>query len=467
MRRSDTTVLNGRKAASQLQDLQEPELDLDARKLNQDTGVITEPEVEAAPEAPETQLPEATAPQPAKKRPLGLILAVLGVGAIAAGGFGYHWWQYASTHETTDNATVTGNLHPISARIPGTVIDVEVQDNQPVRQGQLLVELDPQDYQVKVQQAQVALEAARRQANVAQANISVAAQSAQAQNTQATGDISGAVAAISTAKAAAQSGVPAAQANLAQAEATLQKAEADFNRYQSLYQEGAIARQQLDAARAAYDVAIAQRNVAAQGIQQAQAKVTQAQEGVASAQANLAAAKGGLQQAGATKQQTTVKQTEYLAAQSAIAQAEAKLKEAQLQLSYTNIVAPTAGRIGRKNVEVGQQVQAGTPLLSIVDDQYWVVANFKETQLEDMQPGQPVEVKLDAFPHHTFIGTIDSLSPASGAQFALLPPDNATGNFTKVVQRVPVKVKFDPRSIQGYEARIVPGMSAEVTVDLH
>jgi membrane fusion protein (multidrug efflux system) len=102
-----------------------------------------------------------------------------------------------------------------------------------------------------------------------------------------------------------------------------------------------------------------------------------------------------------------------------------------------------------------------------VDDQYWVVANFKETQLEDMQPGQPVEVKLDAFPHHTFIGTIDSLSPASGAQFALLPPDNATGNFTKVVQRVPVKVKFDPRSIQGYEARIVPGMSAEVTVDLH
>ncbi|HEY9747889.1 MAG TPA: HlyD family secretion protein [Allocoleopsis sp.] len=473
MKRSDATVLNGRKPTTQTQDHQESELELHEQKLNSDAEVVipeTAPEVAASvATSSEPPQPEANTPPPAKKRPLRLIVAVLGVGAIAASGFGYRWWQYAATHETTENATVTGNLHPISARIPGTVIDVEVQDNQPVRRGQLLVELDPQDYQVKVQQAQAALESARRQANVAQANISVTAQNAQAQNTQATGDISGAVAAISTAKAAvteAQSGVPAAQANLAQAEAKLQEAEANFNRYNSLYQEGAIARQQLDTARAAYDVAIAQRNAAAQGIQQAQAKVAQAQEGVASAQARLAAAKGGLQQAGAAEQQTTVKQTEYLAAQTAIAQAEAKLKEAQLQLSYTNIVAPTAGRIGRKNVEVGQQVQPGTPLLAIVDDQYWVVANFKETQLEEMQPGQPVEVKLDAFPHHTFRGTIDSLSPASGAQFALLPPDNATGNFTKVVQRIPVKVSFDPRSIQGYESRIVPGMSAEVTVEL-
>lgn len=470
MTRSNTRVLHGRKATSQAQEYQDSDLKLRQQSPNRDVEIISEPAIEPTVEtSPEVHQPEVSTSQAAKKRPLGWILAVLGVGAIAATGFGYRWWQYAATHETTENATVTGNLHPISARIPGTVIDVEVQDNQPVRQGQLLVELDPQDYQVKVQQAQAALESARRQVEVAQANISVTAQNAQAQNTQATGDISGAVAAISTAKAAvteAQSGVPAAQANLAQAEATLQQATADFNRYNSLYQEGAIARQQLDTARAAYDVAIAQRNAAAQGIQQAQAKVAQAQEGVASAQARLAAARGGLQQAGAAKQQTTVKQTEYLAAQTAIAQAEAKLKEAQLQLSYTKIVAPTAGRIGRKNVEVGQQVQPGTPLLAIVDDQYWVVANFKETQLEDMQPGQPVEVKLDAFPHHTFRGTIDSLSPASGAQFALLPPDNATGNFTKVVQRIPVKVRFDPRSIQGYESRIVPGMSAEVTVEL-
>jgi membrane fusion protein, multidrug efflux system len=142
------------------------------------------------------------------------------------------------------------------------------------------------------------------------------------------------------------------------------------------------------------------------------------------------------------------------------------LKDAQLQLSYTNITAPAAGRVGRKNVEVGNRVQVGTPMMAIVNNDSWVVANFKETQLEKMKPGKPVEIKLDSFPHHTFKGRVDSISPASGAQFALLPPDNATGNFTKIVQRIPVKVVFDQESIKGYEARITPGMSAEVAVEV-
>ncbi len=131
----------------------------------------------------------------------------------------------------------------------------------------------------------------------------------------------------------------------------------------------------------------------------------------------------------------------------------------------TNIVAPTSGRIGRKTVEVGQRVQPGSPLMAIVGNDYWVTANFKETQMEDIKPGEKVEVELDAFPHHKFVGRVDSISPASGSQFALLPPDNATGNFTKVVQRIPVKITLDSQSIKGYESRITPGMSAVVSVE--
>ncbi|HLO49690.1 MAG TPA: HlyD family secretion protein, partial [Kamptonema sp.] len=176
--------------------------------------------------------------------------------------------------------------------------------------------------------------------------------------------------------------------------------------------------------------------------------------------------RGGLQQAQASGQQTQVNRSQYNAALGAIAQSEATLKDAQLQLSYTNITAPAAGLIGRKSVEVGQRVQPGTPLMAIVSNEYWVTANFKETQLTNLKPGQKVEIKLDAFPNRIFEGRIDSFSPASGAQFALLPPDNATGNFTKIVQRIPVKVVFDAESIKGYELRIVPGMSAVVNVEI-
>lgn len=196
----------------------------------------------------------------------------------------------------------------------------------------------------------------------------------------------------------------------------------DYNRYQNLANQGAVPQQQLDAAKAAYDVAQAQKNVALQGVQQV--------------------------------------------VQSAIAQAEASLKDAQLQLSYTNIVAPASGQVARKTVEVGQRVQPGSPLMAIVENNYWITANFKETQLRDIKPGQEVEITLDAFPSRKFVGRVDSISPAFGAQFALLPPDNATGNFTKVVQHIPVKVVFDSKSIQGYESRITPGMSAKVRVAL-
>lgn len=443
----------------------------------------------------QVQLPTSQ-PSPKKKNRKPLIFAVAGVAAIVAGNFGYHYWQYASTHEETDDATVSGHLHPVSSRVDGTVSEVEVNDNQLVKKGQLLVKLDPSDLQVKVLQAQASLASAQRQAKAAQSNISLAAETTSGKTTQAQGDITASVANIDTAKAAvaeaqagipsaqasvaeAQAGIPAAQALVAQADATLRKTQTDYNRYLTLYQQGAVPRQQLDTAKAAYDVALAQKRSAEQGVQQAQAKLAQAQQsvakaqsqlaqaqqGVANAQAKLVASKGGLQQATANGQQTEVYRAQYDAAKAAIAQAEASLKDTQQQLSYTNITAPSDGRVGRKTVEVGQRLQTGSPLMSIVEGDDWVTANFKETQLKDMKPGQKVEVKLDAFPNHPFIGRVDSFSPASGAQFALLPPDNATGNFTKVVQRIPVKITFDPQSIKGYESRITPGMSAVVSVE--
>ena len=513
---------------------------------------VAAPETAIAPIA-DTEQKQQSTDQPKKKGPNLLILGILGIGAIAAGGFGYHYWQYASAHIETENATVSGHIHQVSTRINGTVSDVLVADNQQVKQGQLLVKLDPRDYQVKVQLAQAALESARRQAQAAESSVSLASQTNQGKTTQAQGDISTAQAAIGTAQAAlreAQAGVPAAQAivaqeeagvpaaqakvtqaesgipqaqarvreaeagvsgaqaRLAQAEATVTKTQADLQRYNELYKEGAIAGQQLDTARQAYDVAVAQKTAAQQGIEQAKAQVAQAQQGVATAQAALAEAKegvnqaqakvaqarvgiasaeakvaqaqegitsaqskleasrGGLQQAQASGQQTQVNRSQYNAALGAIAQSQATLKDAQLQLSYTNITAPAAGLIGRKSVEVGQRVQPGTPLMAIVSNEYWVTANFKETQLANMKPGQKVEIKLDAFPNHKFEGRVDSFSPASGSQFTLLPPDNATGNFTKIVQRIPVKVVFIPETINGYESRIAPGMSAVVNVEI-
>jgi membrane fusion protein, multidrug efflux system len=424
-----------------------------------------------------------------------IALVALGIGAVVVGLYGYRWWQFASAHETTDNATVAGHIHTISSRVNGTISEVLVQENQLVQKGQTLIQLDSRDFEVAVQQAQAALDAARRKASSAQSSISVTAQTAQGQNTQAQGDVGSAIAAIDSARAAlnesqagvptaeaavkeAQAGVSVAQSQVAQAGANLQKLEADYRRYESLYASGAIAKQQLDAAKNAYDVALAAQSSAQQGVLQArarvaqaqqgvssaQAKVAQAQQGIASARANLAKSRGGLEQAGAAALQTNVSQGDYAAAKAAIAQAEANLKAAQLQLSYTRITAPTAGRVGRKSAEVGQRVQTGSQLMAIVDPQVWVTANFKETQLERIQPNEAVEVTLDAFPHHAFQGRVQSVSPASGAQFSLLPPDNATGNFTKIVQRIPVKITLTPNSVKGYESRLSPGMSAEVSV---
>ncbi|WP_036476765.1 HlyD family secretion protein [Myxosarcina sp. GI1] len=427
-------------------------------------------------DSPQKNSPETNGKIPKKsgKKPSKILIwAAVGIGAIGASVFGYRWWHYASTHETTDDAYVTGHVHQISSRIPGTVTEVDVNDNQQVNTGELLVKLDPGDYRVAVSKAEAALATAQGQANAAKANISLASETTKATSTQAQGDISDATANIATAKAAvsgAKSGIGSAKAELARANANLNKTQQDYKRYSTLYQQGAVSQQQRDNAQAAYEVAQAEKNAAEQGVEQAQTQLAQAQQGVVSANAKLAATKSELQQVSASGQQTEANRAQYSAAQAQIAQAQAALEDARLQLSYTNITAPTGGKVGSKTVEVGQRIQAGTPLMAVVGNDYWVTANFKETQLGEIKPGETVEVKIDAFDNRAFVGKVDSISPASGAEFALLPPDNATGNFTKVVQRIPVKIVLDRQSInqsiKGYESRITPGMSAVVSVEL-
>jgi membrane fusion protein, multidrug efflux system len=407
-------------------------------------------------------------PAPFKRfnKKTGLIALGVAIAALA-GTFGYRWWNYATTHESTNDAYVTGYIHPISSRVAGTVIHVEVNDNQEVKRGQTLVELDPKDYQVVVQQAQAALQNATRQASAAQATIGLASQTAQANTTQAQGSIGNAIASISSAQATVrqtQAEITTAQDEFVKAQAQEANAKITYQRYEQLYQTGAIPKQQRDDALTAYQVAQAQTQASQQGISNAKAKYQSALEGINQARANLVDSQGKVQQAQASSQQTEVNRRQYEAAQAQIATAAANLKQAQLNLSYTVIKAPVTGRIGNKTVQVGQRIQPDQPLLSVVSDDNWIVANFNETQLGKMQPGEAVDIRVDALSGKTFKGTVNSLSPASGSDFSLLPPDNATGNFTKVVQRIPVKITFDRDSIRGYEDRIVPGLSVEVTV---
>jgi len=220
----------------------------------------------------------------------------------------------------------------------------------------------------------------------------------------------------------------------------------------------------LDNARRDYLVASQNVKGSRENINQSESKLKQAEALVNTARAELVEAQGKVVLAQASGAQTVVNERQFDVARTSIEQARAALDEANLNLSYTKIYAPTSGRIGKKTVEEGQRVEPGQPLLTVVSDESWIVANFKETQLKQMRPGDDVEIKIDSFPDHVFTGHVLSFAPGSGASFALLPSDNATGNFTKIVQRVPVKIVFNGQSVKGYEQLLVPGMSAIANV---
>lgn len=340
-----------------------------------------------------------------QRRPL--LLGALALLLVAAAGL---WWREQWGVESTDNAQVEAHLVDIASRVAGTIERVAVEENQPVHRGDLLVLLDPREARVRLRRAEADLLEARRQAS--------------AQQDQAGASLSGAAASADL-----------AQADQQVAAAELTRAEAELRRLEFLLRQGGVSVQDVERARATY----------------------------AQARGLLTRSQASLEQSQASRGQVRVDRAKAAAAQARIRQLEASLAEARLSLGDQRIVAPSDGRIGSLAAEPGRQVQPGQPLMALVAPRPWVEAHFKETQLEALRVGQPAVVRIDAFPGRRFNGRVVSVAPAAGSRFALLPPDNATGNFTKVVQRVSARIALDdvPPELAG---RLVPGLSATVRV---
>ncbi len=368
---------------------------------------MAQPEISPAVQNAPAPFPNAAATdsttvvaEPKRRNPLVLIIVLVIV--LAGGYYGWTRFQFAKGHESTDDAQVEGDVYPILPRVGGPVLAVKVVDNQTVKKGDILATLDPADYQQRVNAAEAALVAAQAQVAAARAGV-----------------------------ATAQATVRTAQTTIGVSEANQSKLQKDLKRSTFLRQQDIIPQSDFDAV-------------------QANLRATSAQRATATDQVSVAR-----QQVAAAAQQIKV-------AQAVVKQRQADLDNAKLQLSYTTLVAPGNGVVSKKNVQPGQVVAPGQQLMGLVaSEKTWVIANFKETQLEDMKVNQTVKLEVDAYPHEEFQGHIESLSAATGARFALLPPDNASGNFVKVTQRVPVKIVLDKEDAQH---PLRAGMSVNVTV---
>ncbi|MBV9572738.1 MAG: HlyD family secretion protein [Acidobacteriales bacterium] len=377
---------------------------------------------------------------------IALILALI-VLVVA----GFFLWRYWSSYESTDDAQVDGHLNPISARVAGNVAKLLVADNQYVDAGTPLVQIDPKDYQVALDRAKADYNDAQAMAQYAQVNVPITSVGASSQVADAQANVESARAGI----AAAREQYQAANAQMAEAQANNEKAQSDLARYKALVDKQEISRQQ-------YDQAVAAARASAATVESMRAAASASQQQINEAQAKLAQAQAGVRTAATGPQQVASTRSR---AQSAQAQADFKkaaLEQAELNLQYTLIVAPTSGIVTNRTVEVGQNIQPGQELMKIINlDDIWVTANFKETQLRHMKVGQAATIRADAT-GKDYKGHVQSLSAASGAVSSLLPPENATGNFVKVVQRVPVKITFDQDETKDHALR--PGMSVEPKV---
>ncbi len=329
----------------------------------------------------------------------------------------FFYIRYKSTHITTDNAYVEGFIHIVSSKASGTVVVIHVKDNQYVKKGDLLLEIDPADYEVKVKEAEAALEAERKKLNEISSRIEAAGKQLEQ----------------------AIAGLEAAKANLELQRANFSQAELDYRRADALFKKEAISRAQYDRAKTAYEVA--------------QAQLRAAEEQVRQAQSSIETQRALLRQAEALRplQFANIKQKEAL------------LEAAMLKHQYTKIYAPSDGYITKKSVEVGNLIREGQPLMAVVPLQnIWIAANYKETQLEKVRPGQRVKIKVDTYPGKVFWGRVDSIMAGTGAVFSLFPPENATGNYVKVVQRIPVKIVLEEGTDREHILRV--GMSVVTTV---
>ncbi len=448
---------------------------------------------------PETVSGDQTASgdQPQKKRSRRKTVLTVGAIVVVIGAIvGVLYYLHARNYESTDDATIDGHMVPISARVAGHVAKVLVNDNQWVKKGEVLVELDPRDFQASLAGTKAALQVAKARRESAGINVDL--------TTVNTGSgLKEAEAAVSVSQAAveaAQVGVKVAQAQLDQAKAAVTVAQAaqeqaaadvvsaeaqaqrdqeDLQRYKALFEDKTVTKQQLqhsqasanasqatlEAARKKEAASVAQVGQAKTGVEAAQGGVRAAQSQLAEARSHVSETQARLASARSAPQQIAVSKAQVDVADAQAAQAQAAVDQAGLVLSYAQITAPESGRVTNKTVEEGAYVQPGQTLMTLVPADLWVVANFKETQLSHIQPGQPVRVEVDAYPGKEFAAHVDSIQAGTGAAFSLLPPENATGYFVKVVQRVPVKIVFDTQpDLSTYH--LGPGMSVVPTVHI-
>ena len=412
-------------------------------------------------------LPEPPAPEPAPKPLMSpkIRRALVIVGGVLVAVF-VGLLVYFHNRESTDDAQVDGHITPIASKVYGRVAEVLVDDNQAVKAGQVLVKVDPADYQAAVDQAKAALELAEGEARSAGVDVPRTSEtvnsgtsSAQAQLLGAQADLARAAATYEQAQTA---DLAVAQANVEKSRANSELARADLERYKPLMEKGEISKQQYDAAKANADATASALVADEQRLAQAGRNVDISRAQLEAAKARVAQASAGVDSAEADKKRVAMRSADAEAKAAAVARARAQLDAAQLNLSYTNIVAPVDGVATHKSVEPGQIVQSGQGLLVVVPlNNVWVTANFKETQLRNMKPGQKAYVKVDTY-GKTFPGHLDSIAGATGAVLSLLPPENATGNYVKVVQRIPVKIVLE--AIPPDVAILRPGMNVEATV---
>jgi membrane fusion protein, multidrug efflux system len=392
-----------------------------------------------------------------------VLFAAGGIVVLLALVFGIRWLVYAMAHQTTDDAQVGADSVVVTSKITERVQALYTDTNQPVHKGQLLIQLDDRDERTRVRQAQAALSAQNAQVRAAEENVSLTLAQQGAQNTQNTGGIAAAQAQIANADsqyATALQQLGVARAAVPGAKASLDQANADFSRTQSLVGTGDAPRAQLDSARAAQANATSMYRQAQDKVNAAQAQVAAAKAMITAQQGQLQTAQGKLAESD-TPYKVTAQQAQVQSQSAQAGSLRAQLQQARDSLSYTRIYAPIDGYVGEKIVDVGQTVQPGNALLNLVPNETYITANFKETQIGSMKPGQEVDINVDAYKGTTFTGRVQAIGPASQNQFALVPAQNATGNFVKVTQRVPVRIIVDNPPA---DKPLRPGMSVEASV---
>ena len=415
-----------------------------------------------------TKKPDAVAPEhktpPKRRRSLARIVVPIVI-LIVLCAAGYYVWRYLNTYESTDDAQIDGHIDPISARIAGHVTEVLTEDERYVNAGNVLVRIDPKDFEVAVAKAEADLAGAQAtlissQTNVPVTDISTSSQLVSAQSGRA--DADAALVGAQRQLDAAVARLDSARAQVREAEANEQKAIDDETRYKLLVVKDEISKQQYQTA--ASTVAATHATVEARraAVAEAGQNISVAQSAVTQAKTKIVQADATIEGAMTAPRQVAISQARAKSSQAEVAQMRAALEQAKLNLSYCVIVAPVSGIVGKKTVEVGQNVSPGQQLMAVVPlDDIWITANFKETQLERMKAGQRVKFSVDAYDHE-YSGRVEAVGGASGSRFSLLPPENATGNYVKVVQRIPVRIDLDPG--QNSDRRLRPGMSVDPKV---